>query len=658
MFLQKLRHTHLLLGTALAVSTTLLAPSVRTVQAFDLSPVPQRSSPSTGRIQATRQTSAPKAWVARHGLTGSQYQTEFDKLKGQGYRLTQVSGYTVQGKARYAALWEKRSGPAYIARHGLTSTQYQTEFNQQNNKGFRLTQVSGYSINGQARYAAIWEKGSGPAYVARHGLTSAQYQAEFNQQTQKGFRLTQVSGYSVNGQARYAAIWEKGSGPAYVARHGLTSAQYQQEFDKQTQKGFRLTKVSGYNVGGKDYYAAIWEKRSGPSWAARHGLSSQNYQCEFDNYRYQGYRPTWVSGYSQGGKARYAAIWESSGAWKASDLQHIDDTVTAFMKQNKVPGATLAVVKDGKLMLAKGYGKANSQKLACATSAFRIASVSKPVTSVAIMKLVEEGKLSLSDKVFGQGAILGETYGSKAYSKREKAITVGQLLEHTAGGNEWDNNRKPDGDTTGDPMFSKTGYNHKQLIGWVLDERKVDRKPGTEYNYSNFGYSILGRVIEKVTGQSYESYVRNSILKPLGAKGMRIETANSSAVDYENGHSGALVRRMDAHGGWVASPIDLMRFMVRVDGFSTKSDILKPSTLKTMTTSSLGQGYAKGWSVNASNNWWHGGKLGGNRSIMVRTQSGYSWALIVNDSNGEGSLDSTMWNVINGIQQWPSHDLF
>jgi basic membrane lipoprotein Med (substrate-binding protein (PBP1-ABC) superfamily) len=98
---------------------------------------------------------------------------------------------------RYAAIWEQSSGSAWQARDGLTSAEYQTTFNQLVSQGYRLVDVSGYSVNGQDRYAAIWEQSSGSAWQARHGLTSAEYQTTFNQLVSQGYRLVDVSGYSV-----------------------------------------------------------------------------------------------------------------------------------------------------------------------------------------------------------------------------------------------------------------------------------------------------------------------------------------------------------------------------------------------------------------------------------------------------------------------------
>ena len=126
---------------------------------------------------------------------------------GQGFRLVTVSGYVTGGAERYAALWEKKAGPAWEARHGLTAAQYQQTFDQLVAQGYRLKYVSGHAFGGQDRYAAIWVKEGGPAWAARHGLTGAQYQQVFDELTKQGYRLVHVSGHGAGNVARYAAIF-------------------------------------------------------------------------------------------------------------------------------------------------------------------------------------------------------------------------------------------------------------------------------------------------------------------------------------------------------------------------------------------------------------------------------------------------------------------
>ena len=194
----------------------------------------------------------------------------------------------------------------------------------------------------------------------------------------------------------------------------------------------------------------------------------------------------------------------------------------------------------------------------------------------------------------------------------------------------------------------------------------------TEYLHSNFGYCVLGRVIEKLTAKTYEEAVQERILRPCGISSMRIggntlaERAEREVVYYDQDGEDPYrmnVRRMDSHGGWLATPTDLVRFLVRVDGFPTKPDILKPDTLQTMTTASAASpGYAKGWCVNKYHNWWHMGSLPGTITVMVRTSGQFCWAALTNTRTTKSpmgaDLDALMWQMVGKITRWPDRDMF
>jgi len=237
------------------------------------------------------------AWQARHGMTSADYQSTFNTLVGQGYRLRCVSGYEFNGQARYAALWDKSSGPAWEAHHGMTSAQYQTTFNQLVGKGYRLQFVSGYGVAGHDYYAACWDKSSGPAWEAHHGMNAASYQNTFNQLVNQGYRLRWVSGYVVNGTDLYAAIWDKSSAGAWQARHRMSASAYVTQAAAFAAQGYRLVCVSGYSFGGNDYYAALWEKPTGTPWTSYAGMPSSTYQTLFNQLQGQGYRLLFVDGY-------------------------------------------------------------------------------------------------------------------------------------------------------------------------------------------------------------------------------------------------------------------------------------------------------------------------------------------------------------------------
>jgi hypothetical protein len=252
------------------------------------------------RYAAIWQKDGGPSFFAHHGLTPEQYQQTFDELTAQGYRPTRVSGNEVNGADSYAAIFEKREGPAFQARHGLTSDQYQQTFDELTAQGFRPRDVSGYELNGEPRFAAIFEQDGGPAFQARHNITADQYQQTFDELTAQGFRVTDVSGFGVQGEARFAAIFEQHGGPAFQARHNITADQYQQTFDELTAQGFAPAVVSGYNVGGQDFFAAVFEKRDGPPFAARHNITADQYQQAFNELVGQGFRLTEVSGYTTG----------------------------------------------------------------------------------------------------------------------------------------------------------------------------------------------------------------------------------------------------------------------------------------------------------------------------------------------------------------------
>jgi CubicO group peptidase (beta-lactamase class C family) len=125
-----------------------------------------------------------------------------------------------------------------------------------------------------------------------------------------------------------------------------------------------------------------------------------------------------------------------------------------------------------------------------------------------------------------------------------------------------------------------------QLITWTLDNRPLDHVPGTNYDYSNFGYCILGRVIEEITGQTYEQAVKTLVLTPIGITDMTIG-GNTFAQklpkevtyygQYGEDPYAMNVSRMDSHGGWIATAADLARFLVYIDKFPVRPDILTPS---------------------------------------------------------------------------------
>jgi CubicO group peptidase (beta-lactamase class C family) len=381
-----------------------------------------------------------------------------------------------------------------------------------------------------------------------------------------------------------------------------------------------------------------------------------------------------------------------------------DTLVTNFLSLHGIPGATFALAKAGKLKYLRAFGTANlgGTEPTQPYHLFRIASISKPITAIAIMKLVENGQLGLDDRVFGSGGLLEHhPYLSLANvtDPRIYDIRVRDLLQHAAGWNR-DVDCFPNPTTpypwpfSGcDPIVAPLHVTQtlgepnpvsEQAMIRFLMEKGLNFAPGSAYNYSNIGYLVLGEIIETVSGLSYEAYVQANLLGPLGICDMHLgrnlladkleregEYVGNGYVtlsSYGTGdyvpweYGGFSVEAMDAHGGWIATARDLTRLLVAVDGFATKPDILSAASITTMTTPSPNNpNYALGWAVNQFNNWWHTGSLDGTASFFARSSDGYTFAIIMNKRENTDAfwsdLDALPWNCIASTASYPTHDL-
>jgi|GEM_PF-5933054 len=244
-------------------------------------------------------------WRAFYGLTAADYQQALATMAAQGFRLSHVNSYAVAAQPRYAAIWESCESPAWETRYGLTDTGLQAALDELGARGYRLVEISGSDLDGANAFAAIWENASMSTWETRYGLSDAEFQQALERFSAQGFRLAHVSSYALADEARHAGIWEKCSTPDWEARFGLTADEYQQALQELVGQGFRLRQMNGYVVAGQDRYSALLDKGEGPAWEARYGLTANEFQDALDLLGSQGYRLADVSGYGD----RFAAIW-------------------------------------------------------------------------------------------------------------------------------------------------------------------------------------------------------------------------------------------------------------------------------------------------------------------------------------------------------------
>jgi CubicO group peptidase (beta-lactamase class C family) len=355
----------------------------------------------------------------------------------------------------------------------------------------------------------------------------------------------------------------------------------------------------------------------------------------------------------------------------------VDNAVVSMMERYAIPGAALAVVHQGRLVYARGYGYADREAgtLAQPDSRFRIASISKPITAAAILTLVDAGKLSLGTKVFSLLADLQPVPGA-TLDPRLGSITVKELLQHQGG---WDRG------ASFDPMFrareaaaavgAPSPGDCTTIIRWMLGF-PLDFTPGTKSVYSNFGYCVLGRVIEHASGMTYGAYVRQAVLAPLGMAatelGHTVQPLPGEVRYYDVPNAGlgtsvfdgvSLVPRpygsfhleaMDSHGGWVSTPSDLLRLLTGLN--ETRGKLLSGNY--SWSYNPIPPRWSPGFGA-----WGHEGALLGAYGIAaVAGENG--WALLTNTYRYDTDFvqaDPLFWDMktaLDSIASWPSGDLF
>jgi len=358
------------------------------------------------------------------------------------------------------------------------------------------------------------------------------------------------------------------------------------------------------------------------------------------------------------------------------------------MKKWAIQGASVAIAREGKLVYARGFGYADT---ASGTetqpySKFRIASISKLVTAVAVMKLNEEGKLSLDDKVFGPDGILNDSCYCSPRDKRAFNITVAHLLSHEGGWSQ----------RYGDQMFMPHLIAGTMKCSLPVDTRTIVRfalskklhfTPGTGRSYSNLGYSILGLVIEKISGMPYEEYCRTAIFEPLGiydmvpGKNLCDDKAPFEVTYYEPAgmplrpsvygtgemvpvrYGGNDVETLGAAGYWLATAPDLMKLVLAVDGFDYNDDILTARSISFMTDSH--NSYSPvGWKTTYENGTWiRTGSFAGTAAMIKRQPDGLTWIVMLNTSAWNGPaihsyINRMMTDMVSRVSDWPEYNLF
>jgi len=333
----------------------------------------------------------------------------------------------------------------------------------------------------------------------------------------------------------------------------------------------------------------------------------------------------------------HLALAQEAGAGSSvaeQDLaSRIDTAIAPFFKAD-MPGATVIVVKDGKPVLRRAYGMADTTKgvKMRPEMALRLGSITKQFTSTAILMLVEEGRLSLDDDI---------TKHLPAFPAKGKKITIEHLLTHTSGIPSY----------TGKPGYV-LAMGRDVSVTQMIDSFKNDPlefEPGSQYRYNNSGYFLLGAIIEKISGQTYAAFLEQRIFKPLGMQDTYYEGLGHSRAPVAAGHS------RNAQGFGAAMPLSMTQpyaagalvstvdDLARWDAAIGAGRLLKPASWQRAFTPyrlSDGKlaGYGYGWDINTLQGEraiGHGGAINGFSTYALRFPEQKTYvAVLVNSDSG------------------------
>jgi hypothetical protein len=250
-------------------------------------------------------------YVFRYGLTGSQLQSQFfdenTGYNGQGYRPVRLTGYQAGSQVLFATKWVRADGPEWRGHFGLTSTQYAQLF-ETLRADFRIIDVSGYNTPGGVRFAAIWQRNTdNVVWRAYRNITRPGMQNLVNQLGSQGWVPLKVEAYTIAGASRYISLWIQG-GCEWNMHNFMTRAQYQHYFDLYAGQ-FRLVHLDAHTVGGQVFYSGIWWAQQGPASVVRSDRDWYLFQRYFNNHWCDGYVLDNFYAADVPGGVRYGGIW-------------------------------------------------------------------------------------------------------------------------------------------------------------------------------------------------------------------------------------------------------------------------------------------------------------------------------------------------------------
>lgn len=478
--------------------------------------------------------------TAYHGVDAATHQQRVDELGPQGFRMVALNVSGDPGDARYAAVWLQRPGPGWWAVHGLSAADYQAKFNELTGQGYAPIIVSATGPVGREIFAAVFEQGVTEPWFARHGLRwdpdsdPDTVTHENNRAFAEGYLPRCLAVYGDPADRRFAGIWVKNTGAVLWSWWLTAQSAYQRFFDALVGGGMRPAAIS---VAPDGFLLSVFRGDQVGAWAARHGITAAEYQTEFDLRVAEGLRPIVVAA----GGDRYAAVFAADDApiprqWHATGMtfagsSDLDTAVRDFMVRQGIRAGSVAIGRNATTVGARGYTWAEpGYPVTQPNTRFRIASLSKIFTAATIAALVAAGRLSWNTKAFPFiGSTTALPTGTPATPGMD-TITVEQLVLRTSAlPRDFDQEQRAIAATLGIPgaPIPRTA-----LLRYLYGKPLIGAIPAGGL-YSNAAFYLLTSVIEQASGLPYLTALRQHVLSPLGIRDVEVATTAGTRARNE-----------------------------------------------------------------------------------------------------------------------------
>ena len=643
----------------------------------------------------------PAQVVAYHDQTSAQHQNQVNTLGGTGYRMITLSIYDDPLNPRYAAVWVHRSGPAWVAFHGADAATFQALRSAWSSQSYIPKILAATGSGSSIRFAGVFEYDPVFGYSS-YNLSQAGFDLQCKNARDNGYRLITATVYGTALSPLFAGAWRNNTeNYSWAYTHSADANVYQTDFNAFTAGWTRPVHVTLSSYG---RYLSIWhDNQLQNSWVAAHDMTSAGYQSMVTTQSSAGRYPICVQAGGLGGATRFAAIFASSETvtgrnWTVTgtavpELSGFDAYVQQLMQGDDIRGASLAVIKDGRLMLARGYTWAEpGYPVTQPTSLFRIASASKALTSIGIHHLMAAPFSPVNDN----RTMLSFFPAIAPLDPLTNNVTLLHLLTHRGG---WDISA-----LGFDPAFYDWNINNfyggtlpitkDDIYQYMTTQKPLQFVPGAYPGaYSNYGFMMLGKVLERSNpGMTYEQIIKRDVFTPLGVTRARIggsllAQAAAGEVRYHpvgpyiassvltpaqpivpGQYGGWNQGNLDAEGGWIMAAPDYAKVLAAFS-LGDGNPVLNTAWTNHMwsTVSASYPNLLRGWYKTdvLSNGTWkvlhhHNGELPGTATFCCVRSDNVGFCLFINRDHwlGDNPHGIDLSGIADQVVQWPNNDLF